>query len=536
MSAENGRFRAFRGLVGLILALGAASTARPDDAFPAPRPTSTDEAVRVLAGEPGISPAVRRAVAYLRSPGTAPDRGRVLETSAGVRVRAITDRAASERPDLHEATALGIEQAHDLLVDRLRLSAPDGIEVLFLETRGQGEAVNLPRRGVPRTIVIEAAPDQDAEATRRAAIRHYGRAVAHAAGPVFPESWATALAEWAVMEIDGGPDDSGARLLSLRLDRLNEGLDATDPEMAAGNAAWFAFLDQLYGPHALRFTVEELGRVSPAPLALERAVVRAAGQSLPQAFREFHIWSLMRGDRADRWHFSFAGQLGGPRWASSSEGLPALSVHADPAVAPWGATQVRILPGERPGGLHLEFEGDFVTTWEVDLLLTDSHGIVRRLPLSVLEGRGEATVPLDGLAEALLLVRNLGGDEGQPRRYTYSTHAETGYPFELVSLDAVRSEPEADGVLVTWETASEQDLVGYNLLRTPEDGGSTVTVNPVWVPALGRPGVPTVYRFLDRSADPGTAYVYHVQGVTSDGLSSRSDSTSVRPATRRSPR
>ena len=79
-------------------------------------------------------------------------------------------------------------------------------------------------------------------------------------------------------------------------------------------------------------------------------------------------------------------------------GLPALSVQADPAVAPWGATQVRIAPDVHEGGLSLRFEGEIDARWEADLLLIDAVGTVRRLALEPSpEGWAENTVPLESM-------------------------------------------------------------------------------------------------------------------------------------------
>ncbi len=87
-------------------------------------------------------------------------------------------------------------------------------------------------------------------------------------------------------------------------------------------------------------------------------------------------------------------------------------------------------------------------------------------------------------------------------------------------------EPEA-GVLVEWETASEQRLVGFNLLRTRKAGGPVVVVNPIWIPALGDRAHATSYRFVDPDADPGAAYLYRIQGITTDGLTATSEAVAV---------
>jgi hypothetical protein len=129
------------------------------------------------------------------------------------------------------------------------------------------------------------------------------------------------------------------------------------------------------------------------------------------------------------------------------------------------------------------------------------------------------------LKEVLLLARNLDRDDRRDRRYTWAVHAERGYPFELVSLQAVRSGDA--GTLVSWETASERGLVGYNVLRVPAEGGPPTRVTPVWIPAVGDSATQASYQFLDASAGAGAADSYRVEGITLEGLSSLSDAVSA---------
>jgi hypothetical protein len=279
----------------------------------------------------------------------------------------------------------------------------------------------------------------------------------------------------------------------------------------------------------VRVAIAELAAGAPPPAAFERAVGGAGGIDLAGAFREFHLWALLVGTRADRFHFPFASDLAGPRFVSEAEGLPALSIQADPAVAAWGAVQIRIRPEPPRGGMRIRFEGEFAGRWEADVLLIGRDGTKRRLPVALIEGRGESVFPADALSEVVLLVRQLSSEDRVARRYTYAVHAERGYPVELVALDVAAAGGPADGVAVTWETASEQDLIGFNVLRSREEGGPAVRVNPVWIPALGDASNATAYRYLDRTVEPGVRYDYRVEAITRDGLTSVSDPVVHRP-------
>ena len=64
-----------------------------------------------------------------------------------------------------------------------------------------------------------------------------------AAHPGIEPAWADAFARWATVRVLG-TDEHSLGLLADRRDRWNEGLAAADARLAAGNALWFAWLDE----------------------------------------------------------------------------------------------------------------------------------------------------------------------------------------------------------------------------------------------------------------------------------------------------
>lgn len=557
MSTDSYQRRACLTLAALFALVAAAGVrAAADDPFPVPRPESRAEALAWLSGSdagvaacPTPSIQLARSIApFARSAAVGPALDLLdgpisllgeesVAGPDGVAVRYTVQPGAADatraddedgngRPDLLDATLAGLAQARRLLVEELALAPPHLSDIVLLDLGGQRDgyvSASLDRAARIR-IVLPAAPGGGTAEARRAAIHQYAHAVALALSPSFPPHWAEAFAAWAVLTLDGSPDARLTAAFNVRLGRLHAGLVSADLGLAAGNGLWFAFLEQNYGSTAVRVAAEELARGLPVTTALDRAVRRISTDDLPAAFREFHLWSVLVGSRDDGRHFSFAGRLADPSFVSTAEGLPALSVQADPPLAPLGATQFRLIPGADRGGMSLRFEGDFSARWEADLLLVDERGTMRRLPLALSpEGGGECTVPVAGLGEALLLVRTLDGDDGPVHRFTYAAHSEARFPFALAALSAVPLDPAGSGVLVSWETSSEQQLLGFNVLREREDGGRSVTVNPVWIPALGDEVLPTSYHFLDRSAVEGVVYRYRVEGITTDGLTSRSE-------------
>lgn len=458
------------------------------------------------------------------------DPDRYLDLGPGVRVLlplpGTVAAPARLRKDLQRLSA-ALAETKTLLLDGYGLPAPGRLTVVLsrLETGAGGFLVPGADRG--ERLMILNYPTEG-ERLVRAGVHQYAHATAVAGASPVPAAWAEGFATWAGIRRTGTPSAVERAILEHRKDHLEEGLDTQNLELSAGNALWFLYLDEAFGPQAVRLTLEEL-RQNPIREALEQGVRRAAGYSLGQAFREFQIWTVLTGDRSTGRHLPFAHVLSGPRFASQAESYPALSVHADAAVASLGASQV-LLAGDEAGtgGLVLRFEGELGTLWEADLLLIRHDGSMHLVPVHLgADGRGRETLPLAGMREAILLIRNLDSQHSGSQRYTWAAYREAAYPFELHGLEAQPAGRPGSGILVSWETGSEQDLIGFNILRAPEAGGPPLRINPIRVPAIGDLSSATSYQYVDGSAEPGQRYTYRLEGITADGLSSRSGTVSV---------
>ena len=542
--------------VGLTFS-ACALAALPSPAAPADWPTARSTArlpsiATLSGGAPSITPcltpwietarydplrssaAARRAVASLAADVQLAGERRLVDAD-GTLVRFSGDRGPFERidlsdengngrPDIVDTTLAGISDARRVLVGQLGLPGPNSLEVI-LARLGPGVEGFVLAGGAPshRTqIWLDASGRGGATALRRAAEHQFGHAVAGGAG--LDSSWGEALATWTAISIEGEVDDRSASAISRRLSTLSDGLNADTLDLAAGNAAWFAFLDEAFGPTAVKLAVEEIGRGGNDRTALDRALRRGGGGSFEGAFREFHLWSILVGPRDDRRHYSFAPRLAAPSFAATADALPALSIQGDPGIASGGAAAVLIRPGERSGGLTLRFEGDLTARWAADLLIVHNDGGLHRLAITLdAEDAGEVTVPLHEVRETILMVRNLESAGRAPRRYSWAAHFEAGYPAEIGALHVESAGPDG-GALVSWETSSERGVLGFNVLRAAADGLNGARINPVWIPAVGDASGLAAYQFLDASAQPGSTYTYRVEAVTPEGLSSRSDS------------
>jgi hypothetical protein len=521
-----------------ILAWGGPSLAMVNDPFPTPEPPTRAAAMQVVTAQSGIQgcltagtllarttadgSALESALDRLTGLDTIPMERR-LELGNGVRLRyAGFQHPASRATGAKFAREVqgAVAQVRQLVEGRLELALPDELEIVIREL-GTGLDGYCVVDGAAASILIDSSQTRHPRALRDNVIRQVAKSAVAMAGPHASGGWAGAFADWVVSEIDARPQPEALGRASARLANLEHGLFTSEPTSAAGQWIWFAFLAQAYGSDAVSVSVQELAGDNDEVAALDRAVTRATGERLSQVFREFHLWSFLTGDRADRHHFNFATALASAEFASGSEGLPALSVQTDAPMALWSATQVRLVPDAMDaadGGLGVRFEGEFDSSWEADLLVIDLEGQMRRMVVELEDGAGSAVVPLGSIAEAILMIRRLDGDS-QPQRYTYAAHREAAYPW---LLNATQTRRQERGATIEWETGSEQELIGFNVLRSRLDGDVELPVNPVWIPALGEQGEATLYEFLDRDALPGVAYRYRVEAITSGGWTTRS--------------
>ena len=483
---------------------------------------------------------VRRAIAFLATdPALPPER--LGADGDRVTARFVSDRPAFDwsdlldddangRPDPIDAALSGANEAQRLLVGQLELPSPGLVEIVLgrLGSNVEGLALPIPGRPDRTHIWLDPSVRGGAVAVRRSAEHQFAHAVAVAAG--LDPAWGEAFATWTTMAVEGSPDDRTLAALAGRFAAQANGLVTEDFEFAAGNAAWFAFLNDAYGLTAVKLAVEELGGGGSDQAALDRALRRATGSSIESALRDFQLWSLLVGSRVDGKHFNFASRLPNPPFAATADAIPAMSVQGDPPVGPMGQTAVLIRPDELGGGMALRFEGDMSSLWGADVLVVREDGAMQRVPFAIdAEQSGELPLPLNAVSEVILLIRNLD-PEGRPaRRYSWAASFERGFPAEFASLHAQAASADG-GVLVSWETAGERRLLGFNVLRSRSDRDASTRVNPVWIPAVGASSEPAAYSFFDAGALPGVSYRYHIEAVTLDGLLSRSDAVALAPA------
>jgi len=86
--------------------------------------------------------------------------------------------------------------------------------------------------------------------------------------------------------------------------------------------------------------------------------------------------------------------------------------------------------------------------------------------------------------------------------------------IRLSSFDT--REDDVGGVALQWDTLQEVDAIGFNLYRSPVEGGFFTKVNKTLIPAKGSSNTGADYRFIDH---PGLSrYVYELSSVDHKGV------------------
>lgn len=97
----------------------------------------------------------------------------------------------------------------------------------------------------------------------------------------------------------------------------------------------------------------------------------------------------------------------------------------------------------------------------------------------------------------------------------------TAFVPSAVVLSDFTAESNSESILLSWETVSETDTLGFNLYRAPvgTPESEKVLVNQELIPSAVAPGSleGAKYEFEDQLAEPGVTYLYWLEEVELDG-------------------
>jgi hypothetical protein len=408
--------------------------------------------------------------------------------------------------------------------------APAGERIAVYLTRlGHGlEGYVVPPRGgarpAPAFVVLDAGLSAD---RLMPAVLHQTAHLSLLRSAESETWWSEATASFLTLM---GTGDLGAQqeALRARLQSTARGLAADGLLQMQGSLLWPLFLAERSGdPDIVRRIWSAMADGGIDAVAAADSVLAHDAQMRPgAAFREMAIWSLFTGASDDGAHFAAGRAM--PDAALLAIG-PALPVRVDPIdpVEPLGSIALR-LPAERTrGSLALDITAHGGRP-AADLLVF-YHGDSARpvlVPVDLSSGTGRVSLPWGQAREAWIVLRN----EARPSEagacaFGVAAALDPFAPYDLASFTA---ETMGRSVVLTWTTAAEKGLVGWNVLRAEAPGGPFARVNGVAIPAYGDGEGDTGYVFVDDGARPGRRYYYLVEGITAAGLIERSHVTSAR--------
>lgn len=321
--------------------------------------------------------------------------------------------------------------------------------------------------------------------------------------------------------------------LSARQAAAGRGLRSDDLLLMQGTVIWPLFLVERTGNPAVvsriweRIAVEEIDPLEAASRVLEEM----AGLTLADALREYAAWNLFTGKRDDGLHYSFGRAFPAADLQMVGPGLPLDLGPVEPIEAT-GNIAFRLPSDGGVGALDLTLSAEGGTAGADLLVFYRSQGARPILVPIILaaDGRGQVSLPWDDAVEVWLVLRNAAVAPEEVARFEVRASLDPFAPFDLASFTA---EEAGASILLSWTTASEKGLLGWNIYRARRPTGPFLRLNDIAIPAYGDGPDETGYIFVDSDVRGDRRYYYLVEGLTQSGLTQRSHLASARALPRR---
>jgi len=85
----------------------------------------------------------------------------------------------------------------------------------------------------------------------------------------------------------------------------------------------------------------------------------------------------------------------------------------------------------------------------------------------------------------------------------------------LITLSSFTANAEKKKVVLRWETESEIDNIGFNIMRSEAEDGEFMKINKKLIPAKGSATKGASYKFVDDKVKPGKTYFYKLEDIDS---------------------
>lgn len=97
-----------------------------------------------------------------------------------------------------------------------------------------------------------------------------------------------------------------------------------------------------------------------------------------------------------------------------------------------------------------------------------------------------------------------------------------------IELSSFKAKQRGKKVVIKWETASEVDNLGFNILRSNSENGEFVKINKKFIPAKKNASSGTKYKFKDKNISKGNTYWYKLEDIDTAGNSTLHEPVSVK--------
>jgi uncharacterized repeat protein (TIGR01451 family) len=177
------------------------------------------------------------------------------------------------------------------------------------------------------------------------------------------------------------------------------------------------------------------------------------------------------------------------------------------------SSALNVLDIAATGSIVVTRTGSFLT-WDVADLATGAGGIITITATISETFSGVLVNPVTITTSAV--DSDAGNNAPDPMAAAVYVTPETVTAVDLIAFSA---RPTAGKVLLTWETASELDTVGFNLYRAAAFDAPQSRLNAQLIPAQALGDMRgAAYTFIDATADPAATYVYWLEDVSFAGI------------------
>jgi hypothetical protein len=89
----------------------------------------------------------------------------------------------------------------------------------------------------------------------------------------------------------------------------------------------------------------------------------------------------------------------------------------------------------------------------------------------------------------------------------------------LIKLSSFIATPKSGKIILSWNTASETDNVGFNLYRAESENGEYIQINDSLIPSKGSSTQGASYEFADNDVKNRKTYYYKLEDIDLNGIS-----------------